>query len=68
MYRALQRNQRDDAECKFWLTPCRLATSRGFQAADVRAVGRLVQDHAADFLERWHEFFDGDEHGSDSAG
>lgn len=60
--------QRDDAECKFWLTPCRLATSSGFQAAELRAVGRLVQDHSADFLERWHEFFDGDEHGSDSAG
>jgi hypothetical protein len=34
----------------------------------LRAVGRLVEDHSADFLERWHEFFDGDEHGSDSAG
>ena len=60
--------QRDDADCKFWLTPCRLATSSGFQAAELRVVGRLVEDHSADFLERWHEFFDGDEHGTDSAG
>jgi hypothetical protein len=34
----------------------------------LRVVGRLVEDHSADFLERWHEFFDCDEHGTDSAG
>jgi hypothetical protein len=27
----------------------------------------LVEDHAADFLEQWHDFFDSDERGSDSA-
>jgi hypothetical protein len=57
----------DDSVCKFWLTPCRLAMNNGFQPAEVRAIGRLVEDHAGDFLEQWHEFFDGDERRSDPA-
>lgn len=60
--------QRDDAQSKFWLKPCKLATNSGFQAAELRVVGRLVEQHSADFLERWYEFFNGDERGSDSTG
>lgn len=60
--------ERDDCECKYWLNPCGLATTSGFRAAELRNIARLVEENVADFLEQWHEFFDGNDHRDDPAG
>jgi hypothetical protein len=59
--------ERDDAQSKFWLTPCSLASNNGFHPAELRRVGRLIERHATDVLEQWHEFFGSDKGGGDPA-
>jgi hypothetical protein len=45
-----------DGECKFWLTPIRLARNKGVPPADLRIIERLVYEHATVLKEKWHEF------------
>jgi hypothetical protein len=49
--------ERDRALAKFWLRPARLAQSKGFPAAEIRALERLVDEHEATILEKWDEYF-----------
>ncbi|MEI6667324.1 MAG: DUF4160 domain-containing protein [Acidobacteriota bacterium] len=42
---------------KFWLTPARLATNFGFGAREAQRLVGLVQQHEAEFLKAWHEYF-----------
>lgn len=44
-------------ECKFWLAPVRLATSRGVQLAEIRRIRAIVFERAPMFRERWHDHF-----------
>jgi hypothetical protein len=49
--------ERDCATAKFWLDPVRLESNKGFTAAELRKVRRLVEDNEAALLEEWNEFF-----------
>lgn len=46
-----------DGECKFWLTPVRLARSEGVKPVEVRRIEAVVIDREIFFLEKWHEYF-----------
>jgi hypothetical protein len=50
--------RRDDFEAKFWLSPVRLAWSRGFAGSELRQLERLVEAHESELLEVWNEYFD----------
>jgi hypothetical protein len=52
---------RDDSSAKFWLQPVSLARNRGFSARELRQVHGLVEQHQAELLEGWNEFFGGDD-------
>ena len=41
---------RDEASCKFWLSPVSLASNLGFRATELREIERLIEDHADDLL------------------
>jgi Domain of unknown function (DUF4160) len=45
-----------DGECKFWLDPISLAKSRGVAPVLVRKIERLVYEHQAQLLEKYHEY------------
>jgi hypothetical protein len=45
-----------DGECKFWLEPVQLAGNRGIPAHDVREIERLVFEHRALLIARFHEY------------
>jgi hypothetical protein len=45
------------AEAKFWLDPIDLAANRGFNVPELNEIRRLVNLHADDLLEAWHEYF-----------
>ena len=49
--------QRDMYVAKFWLEPVALAKAGGFKAHELNRIGRLVQMHREEFLEKWNEFF-----------
>ena len=49
----------DDGEAKFWLDPARLVRSHGLRGKDIRQIQDLVEQHQAELLEAWHEFFHG---------
>lgn len=48
-----------DGECKFWLSPVRLARVDGVRAVEVRRMEVAVIEHEAFFLEKWHEHGNG---------
>jgi hypothetical protein len=48
---------RDDSTTKFWLDPAGLAYNIGFRAKELRDIRRIVTDHAAEWLEIWHDNF-----------
>ena len=50
--------ERDRAIAKYWLSPVRLARSRGFGANELRDLERLAAAHEAALLEAWHDYFD----------
>lgn len=49
--------ERDDAEAKFWLDPVRLEGSRGFSAAELGRIERLVTENAETLRKAWDEYF-----------
>ena len=49
--------ERDRNVGKFWLTPVRLQSSGGFSRAKIQRMQRLVEDHEAELLRSWHEYF-----------
>jgi hypothetical protein len=51
--------ERDDCEAKFWLDPLRLERSRGFPRREIRRIRAVVEEHRAELLEAWNEFFHG---------
>ena len=44
---------RDQASCKFWLSPVRLASNLGFRATELRDIERLIANHVDDLLNAW---------------
>lgn len=48
--------ERDAAIAKYWLAP--VGRSRGFAAAELRSLERIVRERETQILEAWHEYFD----------
>jgi hypothetical protein len=48
---------KDKAEAKFWLNPVEMVYAVGFKAQELRRVRNLVEEHAAEWLEAWNEYF-----------
>ncbi len=46
-----------DGECKFWLSPVRLARAMRIKAHELREIEAIVNEREAFFLEKWHDFF-----------
>lgn len=46
-----------DGECKFWLTPVRLARSEQIKPVELRRIEVAVIEHEALFMEKWHDYF-----------
>lgn len=44
-----------DGECKFWLSPVRLAKLEGVKPVDARRIEIAVIAHEAFLMEKWHE-------------
>lgn len=49
---------RDRKTAKMWLKPVRLEYNRGFTQNEVTRITALAQEHQADLLRAWHDFFD----------
>jgi hypothetical protein len=49
--------ERDANRAKFWLTPVRLQESGGFGRTELNRIAALVEEHQAQFLRSWNEFF-----------
>jgi hypothetical protein len=45
-----------DGDCKFWLTPVRLARNRGIAAHDLRAIERLVFENETFLIQQYEEY------------
>jgi hypothetical protein len=45
---------------KFWLEPVNIASVRGFRAHELTEIRKIVDEHQALFLERWNEYFSGE--------
>jgi len=45
-----------DGECKFWLEPIVLASTKGVKPHDIRAIERLVFEHKMALLSAYDEF------------
>jgi hypothetical protein len=46
-----------DGECKFWLSPVRLARGENVKPAEMRRIEAVVVEQETFFLEKWHERF-----------
>lgn len=46
-----------EGECKFWLSPVRLARTSGIAPAELRRIEMAVIEHETLFLEKWHDYF-----------
>lgn len=46
-----------DGECKFWLSPVRLARSDNVKPAELRRIEMAVIEHESLFQEKWHDYF-----------
>jgi len=42
---------------KFWLQPVSVADVRGFRDHEMTKIRKIVDENAAVFLEKWHEYF-----------
>jgi hypothetical protein len=47
--------ERDEAECKFWLSPLRLAYCDGFSAAELGRIRDAILEHQPAIMEAWRE-------------
>lgn len=49
--------QRELKTAKFWLGPVRLEYSHGFGSTELNRIATLVQQHEAELVKAWHEYF-----------
>ena len=60
---------RERKVAKFWLQPVRLAYNRGFAQNELNKIAALVQEHQAELLKAWHDYFkSGNGNGGGQAG
>jgi hypothetical protein len=48
---------RGDATIKVWLESLEVSKSRGFRAHEIGGIVAMVDEHRAELLEAWHEYF-----------
>lgn len=48
---------RDESSAKFWLAPVALARNLGFSARELVRIAAILEEHEAQLLEAWHEYF-----------
>ena len=48
---------RDRKAAKFWLEPVRLEYNFGFATIELNRISALVQEHQAELLKAWHDYF-----------
>ena len=44
-------------EAKFWIPHDGPVSSRGYNRRELKRMASIIEAHADEFLERWHEFF-----------
>jgi Domain of unknown function (DUF4160) len=49
--------ERDENVVKLWLDPVRLHRTAGFRATELRQIQRMIEEHQAELLEAWHDYF-----------
>jgi hypothetical protein len=49
--------ERDQDEAKFWLSPARLQSNKGFSRKEINRIQKLVEEHQEQRLKGWHDFF-----------
>ena len=49
--------ERERSTAKVWLQPVRLQSNQGFSKVEQNRILRLVEEHQADLLRSWHEYF-----------
>lgn len=49
--------QREARTAKFWLEPIECERSGGFSRSELMDIYRLIVQHRALLLQKWHEFF-----------
>ena len=49
--------ERDRSKAKYWLEPVSLASSSGFSRRELMDIYKLISEHQAVLLEKWHEYF-----------
>ena len=49
--------ERGDGYAKFWLEPVELSIADGLTRRELRRARELTEEHATEFLRRWHEYF-----------
>jgi hypothetical protein len=49
--------ERDRKTARFWLEPIRMEYNHGFAPTELNKVATLVQEHEADLVKAWHEYF-----------
>jgi hypothetical protein len=49
--------ERERKTAKFWLGPVRLQYNQGFAPAELHKVAALAQEHEAELVKAWHEYF-----------
>jgi hypothetical protein len=49
--------ERDRSKAKYWLEPVSLASSSGFSRRELMDIYKLISEHQAVLLGKWHEYF-----------
>jgi hypothetical protein len=49
--------EREDKTAKFWLDTSRLQRSSGFGRAEIGRIQKIVNEHHAELLETWNDYF-----------
>lgn len=50
--------ERESSTAKLWLSPVRLAQSRGFKSQELNRVRQLVEEHQISLRRSWDEYFE----------
>jgi len=45
-----------DGECKFWLSPVRLAKNRGLPAHELRRIEQMVYEYQTQLMEKYEQY------------
>ena len=52
--------ERERKTAKFWLEPVRMEYNHGFPPTELNKIATLVQQHEAQLVKAWDEYFDRD--------